>query len=123
MRATEATAYLQKLAAGSNQPTLQLDGGLDRVIATGQITIARPGLNATGSQLVYTADTGTFLLTGEKGAPPMAVGPQGTTTAAALRLNSCDDSVEALGAVPGEPMERVSTKSALSGEKGRGKAR
>ena len=123
MRAAEATAYLQKQHSGgaSGESALQLDGGLERVVATGRIVVARPGLNATGSRLVYTAVNGSFLLTGDKAAPPRAVGAQGTTSGAALRFNSCDDSVEALGEVPGAPAERVSTKAVLPDkEKGQG---
>jgi lipopolysaccharide export system protein LptA len=95
---------------------------LERVVAFGQVAIARPGLAATGERLVYTAGDQVFLLTGTKDAPPKAVDAQGTTSGAALRLrNTCDAgggvSVEALGEVPGEPAQRVHTESRILDEK------
>jgi len=55
------------------RPCLPLGGALERVVASGQVAIARPGLAATGERLVYTAGDQVFLLTGTKDAPPKAV--------------------------------------------------
>ena len=102
-------------------------GSLERVVASGHVVIDQPGLEATGERLVYTATDQEFLLTGSADAPPKATGARGTTTGAALRLRrSCDgsggDRVEVLGAVPGEPAQKVRTDSRISeDEKGKGK--
>jgi lipopolysaccharide export system protein LptA len=134
IRANQATAYLAKASANpgaaGNGPAgpaaaagaPSLGGALERVVASGQVAIARPGLAATGDRLVYTAGDQVFLLTGTKDAPPKAVDAQGTTTGAALRVrNTCDASggvsVEALGEVPGEPAQRVHTESRILDEK------
>jgi hypothetical protein len=59
------------------------------------------------------------LLTGDAKAPPKAVGAQGTTTGAALRFNSCDGSVEALGGAGG----RVLTDARISNEEKKDKGK
>jgi lipopolysaccharide export system protein LptA len=131
MRANQATAYLEqtgasdqgagKTARGGGPATPSLAGNLDRVVADGHIDVERPGLQATGERLVYTASDRVFLLTGDKNNPPKATDAQGTTTGAALRFNSCDDSgggsVEALGAVPGGPVQRAHSESRVSSDK------
>jgi hypothetical protein len=64
-----------------------------------------------------------FLLTGDGSTLPKAVGAQGTTTGAALRFDSCDDSVQALGAVPGAPVQRVRTDARVSSDQVKEKTR
>ena len=93
-------------------------GELDRVVATGHVELNKPGLRATGERLVYTARDRVILLTGDGSTPPKAVDAQGTTTGAALRFqSSCggsvSGSVEVLGAIPGEPAQRVRTDSQI----------
>lgn len=120
IRASQATAYLQQaagVASSSATAVPSLAGDLDRVVATGHVDVERPGLQATGERLVYTASDRVFLLTGDKNNPPKAVDAQGTTTGAALRFNSCENSVEALGAVEGSPAQRVRTDSRVSEDK------
>ena len=90
-------------AGASGTPAVpSLVGELERVVAAGHVELDKPGLHATGTRLVYTASDRIALLTGDSNAPPRAVGAQGTTTGAALRFNSCDDSIEVLG-TPGQP--------------------
>jgi lipopolysaccharide export system protein LptA len=126
IRASEATAYLQpagapeEAARSTSSGTVavpSLSGDLERIVATGHVDIERPGLQATGERLVYTANDRVFLLTGDNNAPPKAVDAQGTTTGAALRFDSCENSVEALGAVAGAPPQRVRTDSRVSDDK------
>jgi lipopolysaccharide export system protein LptA len=100
IRAGAGTVYMQKgtaeTAIDASGPSL--GGKLDRMVATGHVELDKPGMRATGERLVYTASDRMVLLTGDAKSPPRAVGSQGTTTGAALRFNSCDGSVEALGA-------------------------
>jgi lipopolysaccharide export system protein LptA len=146
IRANEATAYLRQgasglpgsvaksaasgsslvggnvAAGGGEGPIPALNGSLERMIATGHVDIAQPGLHATGERLVYTADDRVSLLTGDAKNPPNAVDARGTTTTGvALRFrDSCDDSggatVEALGSLPGIPSQRVRTDSRVTSD-------
>jgi len=119
IRASEATVYLQQAAetapssAGEAVPSLA--GDVERVVAAGHVELDKPGLRATGERLVYTANDRIALLTGDSNAPPRAVGAQGTTTGAALRFNSCDDSIEVLGTL-GQPV-RTDARAGNDGEK------
>lgn len=128
IRAGQATAYLQQ-AAGKEQAsdataTLpSLAGNLDRVVATGHVDIAKPGFQATGERLAYTTSDRVFLLTGDGKTLPKAVDAQGTTTGAALRFDSCENSVEALGTVPGTPPRRVRTDAQVSNDRKKGKSK
>lgn len=119
IKANAATAYLQQSKALNGAGAgLSPGGGVERVVADGRIDLQWPGLEATGGRLLYTAKDETYLLTGEGKTPPRAVSGQGTTTGAALRFRrSCDDSVEALSEVPGEPVQRVRTESRVNGDR------
>ena len=99
-------------ASASDAAGPSLSGNLDHVVATGHVELDKPGMHATGERLTYTASDRIALLTGDAQNPPKAVGAQGTTTGAALRFNSCDGSVEAVGA----PGQRVLTDAQVSGE-------
>ena len=131
IRATQATGYLQDRVAQQKAADVtipSLAGNLERVVASGHVDIAKPGLQATGDRLVYTASDRVFVLTGAKDAAAKAVNAQGTTTAVALRLqDSCEGSggvsVEALGEVPGVPGQRVRTEARISSDRKREKAK
>jgi lipopolysaccharide export system protein LptA len=110
-KALPAATPAEPLAAAPS-----LTGSVERVVATGDVEIDQPGMHATGARLVYTASDQVSVLTGTASVPPKAVGQQGTTTGAALRFHSGDNSVEALGSVAGEPSQRVRTESKISGE-------
>jgi lipopolysaccharide export system protein LptA len=123
IRAGAGTVYMQKAGEGaanaSDTAGPSLGGDLERVVATGHVELDKPGMHATGERLTYTASDRLVLLTGDEKNPPRAVGAQGTTTGAALRFNSCDGSVEAVGA----PGQRVLTDAQISneGKKDKGK--
>ncbi len=71
-----------------------MGGSVERIVATGQIEIEQTGRRATGTQLVYTASDGMFVLTGTAAAPPKVVDEvRGTVTGASLRFHSGDESV------------------------------
>lgn len=113
IHANEGTVFLkdsksraaQVAVAAQDMP--MLEGSVDRVVARGQVIVERPGLNATGERLLYTALDGSFLLTGDAKTPPKAVDARGNaTTGVALQFHRvCDgsagDTVEVLNSIPG----------------------
>ncbi|HEY6375383.1 MAG TPA: LptA/OstA family protein [Edaphobacter sp.] len=108
MSGEQATVYLQSVqGAGGSKPAGgtkvaapvsgaggMMGGSVERIVATGQIEIEQTGRRATGTQLVYTASDGMFVLTGTAAAPPKVVDDvRGTVTGASLRFQSGDESV------------------------------
>jgi lipopolysaccharide export system protein LptA len=84
------------------------------MIATGSVVVDQPGRKGTGDRLVYTASDGVYVLTGTKSAPPRVVDEaQGTTTGAALRFRSGDDSVEVLGSTDAKAGGRVHSETRM----------
>jgi lipopolysaccharide export system protein LptA len=91
-----------------------MGGRVDHMMATGNVVIDQPGRRGTGEKLVYTASDGEYVLTGTKAAPPRVVDEtQGTTTGAALRFRSGDDSVEVLGAADAKAGGQVHTETRM----------
>ena len=71
---------------------------VDRMTSTGHVEISTEGRRGIGEQLVYTNDTGNYVLTGTAGAPPQLTDPtRGMVTGQALIFNSRDDSVSIEG--------------------------
>ncbi len=77
------------------------DGGaarVDRMTASGHVALTSEGRRGTGEQLVYSGETGEYVLTGTAAAPPRMTDPaRGTVTGEALIFNSRDDSVRVEG--------------------------
>lgn len=68
------------------------------IVARGRVLLEQPGRRAAGSLLVYTADNGTFVLTGTAAAPPRLTDQRhGTMTGTSLIFNDRDDSVVVSG--------------------------
>jgi lipopolysaccharide export system protein LptA len=89
-----------------------MGGRVDHLVAQGAVTMTQPGRRGTGDKLVYTASDGVYVLTGTKAVPPKVIDQtQGTTTGAALRFKSGDDSVEVLGSVDGKTAGRVRSET------------
>jgi lipopolysaccharide export system protein LptA len=66
--------------------------------STGHVEISSEGRRGTGEQLVYTNDTGNYVLTGTAAVPPQLTdATRGTVTGQALIFNSRDDSVSIEG--------------------------
>lgn len=111
MKGEQATVYLQPAQGAGGKTTGgakaavpvsgpggvaggMMGGSVERIVATGQIEIEQTGRRATGTQLVYTASDGMFLLTGTAAAPPKVVDEvRGTVAGASLRFHSGDESV------------------------------
>jgi lipopolysaccharide export system protein LptA len=77
------------------------DGGqaqVDRLTARGHVTVTSEGRRGTGEQLVYTGETGEYVLTGTAASPPRMTDPaRGNVTGEALIFHSGDDSVSIEG--------------------------
>ena len=77
------------------------DGGqaqVDRMTARDHVTVTSQGRRGTGEQLVYTGETGEYVLTGTAAVPPKMYDPaRGTVTGEALIFHSRDDSVSVEG--------------------------
>jgi len=77
------------------------DGGaaqVDKMTASGHVVVTSEGRRGTGTQLVYTGETGEYVLTGTASAPPKMTDPvRGTVTGEALIFHSRDDSVSIEG--------------------------
>ena len=103
LRGEQATVYLQPAQGAGGKPAVEakatapsgmMGGSVERIVATGQIEIEQTGRRATGTQLVYTASDGLFVLTGTAAAPPKVVDEvRGTVTGASLRFHTGDESV------------------------------
>lgn len=99
-------AQTESATSVSNQAVLTLlpegnhagkDGGqgqVDRLVASGRVTVTSEGRRGTGEQLVYTSETGEYVLTGTAAAPPRMTDPsRGVVTGEALIFHSLDNSV------------------------------
>ena len=77
------------------------DGGeatVDHMTARGRVTVTFNGRRGTGEQLVYSGESGEYVLTGTSAAPPRMTDPaRGTVTGEALIFHSRDDSVSIEG--------------------------
>ena len=71
---------------------------VDRMTARGHVVVSAQERRGTGEQLVYTGETGQYVLTGTAANPPRLTDPsRGTVTGDALIFNSRDDSVSIEG--------------------------
>jgi lipopolysaccharide export system protein LptA len=77
------------------------DGGaarVERMTARGDVKLTSEGRRGSGEQLVYTGETGEYVLTGTASTPPWMNDPaRGTVTGEALIFHSRDDSVSVEG--------------------------
>jgi lipopolysaccharide export system protein LptA len=77
------------------------DGGaaqVDRMTARGHVVVTSEGRRGTGEQLVYTSESGEYVLTGTSATPPGMTDPvRGSVTGEALIFKSRDDSVSIEG--------------------------
>ena len=84
--------------AGNHAEKAPGAGQVDRMTSRGDVVVSSAGRRGIGEQLVYSNDTGNFVLTGTAGAPPKLIDPaHGTVTGQALIFNSRNDSVRVEG--------------------------
>ena len=101
IRAEQVDAFLKpsgQATEKSNAPNAMMSGSLDHLIATGNVVLTQPSRQATGEELVYTADDSKFVLTGTPGRPPRVEDrQQGTVTGEKLQFLSQEDRVDVIG--------------------------
>ena len=84
---------------------------VDRMTASGDVVVSSQGRRGTGQRLVYSSDTGEYVLTGTATAPPRMTDPgRGSVTGASLIFNSRDDSVSIEGAGGKTSTETIAPK-------------
>ena len=73
-------------------------GQVDRMTASGHVVVSSEGRRGTGDLLVYTNESGEYVLTGSVASPPKMIDPaRGTVTGEVLRFDSRDRSVSVEG--------------------------
>ena len=96
---TSNEVELQLLPAGNHSGK---DGGqaqVDRMTARGHVLVTSGSRRGMGEQLLYTGETGEYVLTGTAASPPVMADPsRGTVSGSALVFHSHDDRVTIEGA-------------------------
>jgi lipopolysaccharide export system protein LptA len=109
VRSSEAELTL--LPAGNHAGPQGRAAQVDRIVARGGVSITSEGRRGTGEKLVYTSESGEYVLTGTAEAPPRLSDPvRGTVTGNALIFNSRDDSVSIEGGGRKTQTETVAPK-------------
>jgi lipopolysaccharide export system protein LptA len=95
---TSNEVELTLLPPGNRPGPDAAQGQVDKMIATGHVVVTSEGRRGTGEQLLYTSQTGEYVLTGTAtAAPKMTDSARGTVTGKALIFHSRDDSVSIEG--------------------------
>ena len=97
-KTTSNEVELVLLPAGDHGRAGGAGGQIDRMTSRGHVEVSSAGRRGVGEQLVYSNETGDFVLTGTDEAPPRLIDPaHGTVTGQALIFNSRNDSVRIEG--------------------------
>jgi lipopolysaccharide export system protein LptA len=93
----KGAAAVSKAPDAKGQPD-PMAASVERIVMSGAVKVVQPGRTATGEQLLYTAATGEFVLTGTAGHPPHVVDEkQGNITGATLVFRSPDSTIVVAG--------------------------
>jgi lipopolysaccharide export system protein LptA len=112
LKTTDADSKPAGKASANTSGGLVMSGNVDRILASGNLEIVRPGRKVTGEQLVYTASDGMTVITGRPGYPPrMTDVAQGVITGASLRFHSGDNNVVVSNGPDGGSGQRVRTET------------
>ena len=110
------TAKAPKAAAGATTSIAAADplasGSIDRAVASGAVHLEQAGRSGTGEQLLYTAATDRFVLTGTPGSPPRIVdAQQGSVTGTTLLFGAADSTIVVAGNAAEGKRGRVRTET------------
>jgi lipopolysaccharide export system protein LptA len=107
VRGERAVVFLTPAAnavgtAQSSAATPNMFGGaggqIDRAVVSGAVQLDQPGRHATGEQLLYTAEDGSYVLTGTPAVPPRVVdAQQGMVTGATLLFSDSGSTIVVAG--------------------------
>jgi lipopolysaccharide export system protein LptA len=119
LEAADKSAATKPAASKAGSPTQAtappnpFSGSLDRVVVLGDVQMTQPGRKATGDELLYTAATGNYVLTGTPAKPPLVVdSQQGSVTGTTLLFGDAGSTIVVSGAtVAGKPGTRVRTET------------
>ena len=107
VRAQRAVVFFRPAAATGGAPdgltaANPAAGAIDHAVASGNVRFAEPGRSGTAEQILYTAATDTFVLTGASGREPRIVdAQQGSVTGATLVFGASDSTIIVSGAAAG----------------------
>ena len=113
LTAAHAPAATHPVAASLTQPN-PLNGSIDRVVVYGNVQIDQPGRHGTGDQLLYTASTANYILTGMPSSPAHITDTQqGSVTGATLIFGDAGSTIVVAGeqGAPKGKGERVHTEA------------
>ncbi|HKF46381.1 MAG TPA: hypothetical protein VKB38_03420 [Terracidiphilus sp.] len=95
---TSSEAELTLLPPGNHAGPNGASAQVDRLTARGQVVINTQNRHGTGEELVYSSESGQYVLTGTAADPPKMTDPaRGTVSGEALIFNTRDDSVSIEG--------------------------
>jgi lipopolysaccharide export system protein LptA len=87
-------------------------GSLDRIVVLGDVQIQQTGRKGTGDELLYTAATGNYVLTGTAAKPPLVVdAQQGSVTGATLLFGDAGSTIVVAGDPGAAKKTRVRTET------------
>jgi lipopolysaccharide export system protein LptA len=95
---TPSSKNATQLTPSSNTSTPTINGSIDRAVISGAVVIDQPGRRGTGEQLLYTASTESYVLTGTPTAPPQIVdAQQGNVTGTTLVFSDSGSTIVVAG--------------------------
>jgi lipopolysaccharide export system protein LptA len=92
------TPVAKQAASNAQAQPNPLNGSIDRVVVYGDVQLDQPGRHGTGDQLLYTASTGNYILTGTPANPPhITDAQQGNVTGATLIFGDAGSTIVVSG--------------------------
>lgn len=116
---TPAKSLQTTLASSPVLSTSALGGSVEKIVLSGKVRMEQPGRVGTGEQLLYTAASRSFVLTGTPGRPPHVVDQaQGSLTGTSLLFRAGDNTVVVAGSPssPSQAHTRVRTELNVRGQ-------
>ncbi|HEX5283202.1 MAG TPA: LptA/OstA family protein [Bryocella sp.] len=112
--AAERTAAPRGNASAAKGQPDPLASSLERIVLSHRVKVEQPGRVGTGEELLYTAATGDFVLTGTPGHPPQVTDDkQGSITGHTLLFHSADSTIVVEGAPGVSGSQRVHTETTI----------
>jgi lipopolysaccharide export system protein LptA len=92
------TPHAKQPVSNSQPQPSPFNGSIDRVVVYGDVQIDQPGRHGTGEQLLYTASSASYILTGTPANPPRITdAQQGNVTGATLIFSDAGSTIVVAG--------------------------